>query len=345
MSRLESTDLTFFESLLAIDCTTGREADIARQLSDVHRQRGYTVHVQPVLDDRVNLLARSPLIDDRRILFSTHIDTVPPHLEWRRSNGTYYGRGACDTKGGIVSQMRAGAILTEAGIPCDFLWVVGEETDHIGAHTAMKWNLVRETDVCGILLCEPTANRLAVGQKGIAKGQLTFRGKQAHSGFPHLGEDANRKLIDACHGLIEVAETMDDPEFGDLDVNIGLIDAGVAANVISDHAEASFLARTNQHHDAFVNRVNTLDADVEWVSQNAPFRYEAAYKLNYPDTFIANFNTDAVFLQVLAPVYLFGPGDIQNAHADHEHIHISDMEAGINAYIQLATRIYEHTSF
>ena len=48
-----------------------------------------------------------------------------------------------------------------------------------------------------------------------------------------------------------------------------------------------------------------------------------------------SFNTDATYLSQLGPVWLVGPGDIEVAHTDHEHIDIDELMAGIDLYEKL----------
>src|SRR5262245_28933931 len=91
--------LELLRELIDTHSTTGDEAGVAASLERALTADGYTVGRQQVADGRDNLLAvragESP-----RLLLSTHIDTVPPFLEFRREGDTIFGRGACDTKGG-----------------------------------------------------------------------------------------------------------------------------------------------------------------------------------------------------------------------------------------------------
>ena len=52
--------------------------------------------------DRFNVLA---FAGDPRVIFCTHIDTVPPSIPVREDDDFLYGRGACDTKGIIAAML------------------------------------------------------------------------------------------------------------------------------------------------------------------------------------------------------------------------------------------------
>jgi acetylornithine deacetylase len=331
---------TLFEQLLELNCTTGLELGIGNVLAAEHKKRGYHVELQEVAENRFNIWAFHPSEQESdRVLMSSHIDTVPPHLDWRLDGEAYYGRGACDTKGGIIAQLAAGDAVKDS-IPVDYLWVVGEETDHIGAKAAEQKRaaFLSNRQHAMVILCEPTDNRLAHAQKGIAKATIKFVGKNAHSGYPHLGEDANKRMIEYAQFMYDLGVSLKDELYGDFDINVGLISGGTAANVVSDHAEFTFLARSNSQHNFFKQQVELFlkqGESIQWGSENAPKNFDHVQRLNYKNTYVAKFNTDAMYLSAIAPVYLMGPGYIIHAHAPKEHIKISEIEAGTDLYIQL----------
>ena len=81
-------------SLVDIDSTTGREGEAGSWLVAFLRERGYDVSEQPVSPGRFNIYAqrdRAPLV-----VFSTHVDCVPPFFPSREEGGIVFGRGACD---------------------------------------------------------------------------------------------------------------------------------------------------------------------------------------------------------------------------------------------------------
>ncbi|MCB0279997.1 MAG: M20/M25/M40 family metallo-hydrolase, partial [Calditrichaeota bacterium] len=345
-----STDYRlFFEQILNIDCTTGREYEIGKILSQLHTEKKYRVHKQAVETNRNNIFAFANTNSEKRVLFTSHIDTVPPHLKFRHDQQTdcYYGRGACDTKGGIIAMLMAAEELIKRDYVIDFLWVIGEETDHIGAKQAVHYYETELTDHYQyqmVILCEPTGMKLAAAQKGILKAQLKFSGKMAHSGFPELGNDANRKLIEVSHLLYQKSAELTDEIYGSLDINIGLITGGQAANVVSGTSELTFLARSNSNHQKFreyVQSFESTDVTINWVSDHEPIKFDHINPDLLNEQYIAKFNTDVVFLSRIAPVYLIGPGDIIHAHSDNEHIYVKDIELGAERYCDLVRRVIQ----
>src|SRR4051812_17286347 len=120
------------KQLMAIPSVTGTEKEVGDFLARELTSRGYSVEKQTVEGDRSNVLAMAGT--SPKVMFCTHIDTVPPVLPIREENGYLYGRGACDTKGIIAAMLEAGDRLRKGGITSfGYLLVVGEEVNSIGA--------------------------------------------------------------------------------------------------------------------------------------------------------------------------------------------------------------------
>ncbi len=90
----------------------------------------------PVQDDRFNVYATSPEQPHPEVVFSTHMDTVPPFIPSSEDAARIYGRGSCDAKGIIAAQIAAAERLRRERIYVGLLFVVGEERDSLGAKVA-----------------------------------------------------------------------------------------------------------------------------------------------------------------------------------------------------------------
>ncbi len=132
MDPVEQIRLT--REIVDIDSTTGREGEVARVLAERLRALGYRVIEQPLKDGRANVVAtrESPIV-----VFSTHLDCVPPFFPSREENGRLYGRGTCDAKGILAAQIAAAERLRAAGEErVGLLFVAGEERGSDGAKAA-----------------------------------------------------------------------------------------------------------------------------------------------------------------------------------------------------------------
>src|SRR6185503_16090673 len=92
--------------------------------------------------------------------------------------------------------------------------------------------------------------------------KLRTTGRAAHSSFPELGESAIDKLIDALVALRAI-ELPTDPVLGRTHYTVGLIDGGVAPNVVSPAAEAEVMFRTVSEGEVIRRAMAGLEQSVE----------------------------------------------------------------------------------
>lgn len=318
---------------LAVDSISGNEMLFLEDLEAFFTEKGYRIERQHVTGHRYNLVAT--LNDSPRLFYSTHVDTVPPVLPVEKRGTRIYGRGACDTKGGLLAMIAAAEELRAAGHQdLGFLLVVGEEVDHCGAKMAAHLDLRPER----IILCEPTENQVVSAQKGMLKFALEARGKAGHSAYLDRGISAIDPLLDALEN-IRKADLPEDELLGKTTVNIGRIQGGVAANVFAPHARAELLIRAVSPVDDLLAQIKALlPAEVSLLDAvfNDPVFFDPPEGIK---TCTVPFNTDATYLLELGPVWLVGPGDIRVAHGEDEHIEIDEMKAGIELYRRLGEQV------
>ena len=334
MQSLSQVDPVFLtRSLVDIDSTTGREAAAGEWLAAFLRSRGYQVTEQPVSNGRFNVLAT--LGESPRVVLSTHFDCVPPFFPSREERGLIFGRGSCDAKGILAAQVASAERVRASGESrFAMLFVVGEERGSDGARVA---NGRAPAGVRFLINGEPTENRLGSATRGIFRARLRASGRAAHSSFPELGESAIDKLLDALM-VIRGLQLPDDPLLGRTHYTVGLIEGGVAPNVVSPHASAELVFRTvgdaGAVHDAM--RVVESLVHIERVLDVPAVRM---HTLPGFDTAVFPYTTDVPMLTRWGTPLLVGPGSIHVAHTDDEHIAIDEMMAGIQLYESLARQL------
>jgi acetylornithine deacetylase len=325
-------------SLVDIDSTTGREGDAGRFLSAYLRQIGYTVTEQPVDTSRFNVIATAGANErPPSIVFSTHVDCVPPFFPSRVEGDRLYGRGACDAKGIIAAQVAAADRLRRAGeTRVGLLFVVGEERGSDGAFLA---NEAANGSSRFLINGEPTDNRLGLATRGILRLKLRSAGRAAHSSFPELGESAIDKLIDALVMLRRI-ELPTDPVLGKTHYTVGLIAGGVAPNVISPSAEAEVMFRTVSEGDVIRRAMAALEqsVQVEHILEVPPVRLATVPGF---DTAVFPYTTDIPFLAKWGEPLLFGPGSIHSAHTSDESVSVAELSAAVDHYVTIATQLLE----
>jgi acetylornithine deacetylase len=268
------------------------------------------------------------------LVFSTHMDTVPPYIPFSEDTDFMYGRGVSDAKRIIAAQVAAAEVLRAAGFRIGLLYVSGEERDSAGAKAA---NLTPKGSRY-LINGEPTDNRVALASKGALRVVFRATGKMAHSAYPELGESAIQKLVLALNDVLAMPLPVE-PEIGPSTLNIGVIEGGRAPNVIADKAEALILIRTvgpsQETKDAIVKLVGDR-ADVTF-SLDQPF--VRMRKIEGLETMIAKFSTDIPSLTAWGEPLLLGPGSIHVAHTNAEKLAKKELHEAVKLYVDVATKL------
>jgi acetylornithine deacetylase len=320
-------------ALVDIDSVTGNEAAIGEFLADRLASSGYDVEEMPVEPGRFNVYA-SPRGRAPALVFSTHMDTVPPFFASSEDADKIYGRGACDAKGIIAAQIEAAGQLRAQGLDVGLLFLVGEERDSAGAKVANQ-----RSPGCRIIINgEPTENHVALASKGALRVEIAAQGRMAHSAYPELGDSAINKLLDALARLRSM-ELPVNPEVGPCTLNIGVIEGGRAPNVVPDYARAQLLYRLVGPSDDLRRRIKTAAGDrvqVEFVLEIPFVRLRTVDGL---PTMVAAFTTDIPALSNWGQALLVGPGSIHVAHTQGEYVEKKQLQEAVELYCQIAPKI------
>jgi acetylornithine deacetylase len=320
-------------ALVDIDSTTGREQDIAEWLSAFLLDRDYRVTEQPIADGRFNVFAH--LDAAPRVVFSTHFDCVPPYVPFRQERGMLFGRGSCDAKGILAAQVMAVEHLRASGESrVAMLFVAGEERGSDGARVA---NDHAPDGVEFLINGEPTDNRLGLATRGVLRVRLRARGRAAHSSFPELGESAIDKLLDALMVLRGVA-LPEDALLGRTHYTVGLIEGGVAPNVVSPHASAELLFRIVGESAPVREALHVIEqlVTIEPVLDMPAVRL---HTLPGFETAVFPYTTDVPLLTRWGTPLLLGPGSIHVAHTDDEHVSVDELKQAVELYERVARQL------
>ena len=318
-------------ALVALDTPTGSEGPATDLLESVLTGAGYRTVRQRVSAGRDNLLAfREP----PALVFSTHVDCVPPYIPLSEDAEAIRGRGSCDAKGLAAAMVAAAERLAEQGERrIGLLFLVGEENGSDGARVAADLEPRGRFLVNG----EPTENLLSIGQKGSLRINLHAAGRAAHSAYPEEGASAIAALLDTIERIRRLP-LPSDPLLGASTLNVGLIRGGVAPNVLAPEASAEILIRTVEPTDRLRTTLQELAAP--GVTLSFPLELPLHKGGTAPagwDTTVVSYGSDLPFLTTWGECYQLGPGTIRVAHSAHEHIRKADLLRGVDLYVRLAT--------
>lgn len=307
-----------------IPSVTGAEGDYGDCLAGFLEQQGFSVERQELSPGRFNLLARA---GEPRLVFCTHLDTVPPFFGPTLERGLIRGRGSCDAKGQALAMIQAARALIDSGEDrIGFLFTVGEEVDSVGAiladaKLADPWR--PEFTIVG----EPTDNTFVRGHKGVLKCVLEGHGVAGHSSQP-VGPSAVHELVAVLSKLM--LEKWGEHElFGSTTLNIGTIAGGLAENVVAPEAKAELMFRLVEDPQGVLARVREAcgeHVEMSYGKGYSPVEFEVP---EGKDSKIVAFATDAPFLRSWGKPLLYGPGSILDAHTSHEMLELNSFEQAV----------------
>jgi acetylornithine deacetylase len=317
--------------LIRIPSPTGDETAVVDFMAGLLERLGYHLVRLPVTPNRDCLYAT---IGTPVVVLSTHLDVVPPHLDAGEDEDCLYGRGSCDAKGIAAAMVAASERLRQVGEDrVALLFVVGEETGGEGARAANQLEPKGRFLING----EPTENKLSIGQKGTAIFELTATGRAAHSAYPEEGVSAIDALLEAI-ARIRTIEVPTDPVLGDTTLNVGLIQGGVAANVIPPNASATLMFRTVEDAGPLEQQVRAVAGPVA-VRRVAGFDPVRSPALPGWETTTVKFASDLAHLGPWGVGYQLGPGSIKFAHTATERIRKAEIAEGVGLYQRLVQQL------
>lgn len=367
-----SSLFSLHKDLIDIESISSNEHNIGNFLVRLFKQHGFQVDIQPVNEWKFNIFAYFNTENDqvknkkshKKILLTTHIDTVPPFISYyfNQTEGNIYGRGANDAKSSIAAQFVAAMeLVNENKINLSdlaILLVVNEETGGEGMYKAMDY--LKDYSFGTAIFGEPTENKLSIGHKGNYMFDVETFGLKSHSGYPQLGVSSNEILIDFLWMLNFNTTFKQNQLLGPTTMNIGKLYGGIASNVLPDYSAANIFFRvadnvkdinTTVHQliDFINNKYSKIYPDFDkqhFVGmKNLLVKDPQFLDFEVPgfDTIVSAFSTDIP--QFSLPVkkrYLYGPGSILSAHSDREFCSIYDLVEAVEGYKSLISySLYE----
>ena len=378
-------DIRLYTKMLEIDSTSGRERGLADFLAESMMTDRNTLRRFDVESMRADTPEGCEVPQNLffswgtpKVIFCSHLDTVPPYIAPHIDGSMATGRGTCDAKGQIFAMWEACKAMEDMGMT-DFglLLLAGEETGSFGAKafnsviSSSSSVISSEVEIspdAWVIVGEPTDNCMATAEKGTKSYDVTFSGKSCHSGYPELGASAIMYFNDFVNALRSIVFPVDEV-LGETTWNIGDLVSANPQNILSDRLTCRIYFRTTFESDEMVRNImkNIAGPDArlrfgrpavqdgsdivaksvapwqEAMSVNlrggdAPTRFEVLD--GFPVKAVA-FGSDAPVLKCFRHRILCGPGSIHVAHRPDEHINIEDIETAVRNYIKMAQRILE----
>ena len=338
--RLDLTDpVLLTQQLVDVESVSGDE----QRITDLVHEALDLPHLT-VARTGNNLVARTELGRERRVLLAGHLDTVPvaDNLPSRREGDLLHGCGTSDMKSGDAVLLHVAATLTD---PAYDLTCVLYDNEEVEASKNGLGTLVREhrdlLDADLALLMEPTNGQVEAGCQGTLRVEIALTGRRAHSARSWLG-------VNAIHAAAPVLQRLADYTAREVDIDgcvyrEGLqavrVDGGHAGNVVPDRcvvtvnfrfapdrSEEQALAHVMEVFDGYdVRCTDSSGGALPGLAQPAARHFVEAVGVQpvakYGWTDVARFSALGI------PALNYGPGDPNLAHTREEHVDVRQISS------------------
>lgn len=259
------------QALVRCPSVTPKEAGALTLLQNVLEPAGFECHRMTMSEadtpDVENLYARYGR-QGPNLCFAGHTDVVPPgdSAGWTHDpfsavieDGTMYGRGTVDMKGGIACFVAAALSEIERnGVRGSIsLLITGDEEGPSvnGTTKVLDWLEAREERLDACVVGEPTnpqklGDMIKIGRRGSLTCALTVKGLQGHAAYPHQADNPVPKLAVLIDKLTRAEIDQGSENFENTNLEVTIISVpNTASNVIPAEARAVFNIRYNDNWD------------------------------------------------------------------------------------------------
>ncbi len=306
-----------------------------------------------VVRDGNNVVARTSLGRERRVLLAGHLDTVPiaDNVPSRVDGGRLFGCGTSDMKSGDAVLLHLAATLPDPAYDLTFVLYDNEEVE--ADKNGLRQLVERRRDLLDAdlaVLMEPTDGHVEAGCQGTLRVRIAVPGRRAHSARGWLGENA----IHAAAPLLTTLVRYDGRSV-EIDgctyregLNAVAIQGGVAGNVIPDACSVlvNFRFAPDRTELAAYDHVREVLApySVELVDSapgalpglSAPAAAHFVEAVGGVPLAKYGWTDVARFASLGIPAVNFGPGDPNLAHTREESVEtakISAAERALRTYL------------
>lgn len=298
-----------------------------------------------------------------RLLFNTHLDTVPPTSSWTRpphtasrEDGKVFGLGSNDAKGCAAAMIAAFLHVLECGGPSQVAIMLAVEEETGGKGTELAWPWLRDEHGWtpeGVVVGEPTQLQVGITQKGLLQAELVAYGQACHAANA-TAMGAKNPIWDLASDLLALQQVDlgTDPELGPTTLQPTRLEGADARNQVPGQAIACLDIRTNpdKHHDEVLRelqaavkgeiRARSLRLEAYACAPEASIVRAALAANPSAKAFGSRTMSDQVFFKGVSAIKC-GPGDSARSHTSDEFIYEQEILDGAAFYTRLAQEFAE----
>lgn len=288
------------------------------------------------------------------ILLNSHHDTVKPNPQYTKDpfspiiqDGKLYGLGSNDAGGCLVSLMAAFCHFYERDDLKHNIVLAATAEEEISGRNGIECILSSLPAIDFAVVGEPTLTNLAIAEKGLLVLDCTATGKAGHAAREE-GENAIYKAMQdirwfQTYRFPKVSETLGPIKMSVTSINtenkahnvVPAVCSFIVDIRVTDAYTHEEILETIKQHIQSEMKPRSMRMRSSMIEKDHPLVL-AGVKLG-KQTYGSPTTSDGALIP--APVLKCGPGDSARSHSADEFIYLSEIEEGINTYIQILEQV------
>ena len=350
MKTLSEKAIALLHDLIAIQSFSSEEDKTAARIG-----QWFNEHNIPFQQQDYNVYAMNKAFDKNKptLLLNSHHDTVKPNSAYTKDpfhphveDGKLYGLGSNDAGGALVSLIALFTHYYDHPNPQYNLILAATAEEESSGPNGLNSLLPTLPPIDVAIVGEPTLMQLAIAEKGLVVFDGKVEGTASHAAHPNI-DNPILKLPEVLQWLNNFRFEKESEVLGPVKLTVTQVNAGKQHNVVPAAVDLVIDVRVNDcYSNAEIAALLQKDAPLIMTprslnlnSSSIPAEHplvKAGIELGR-STYGSPTLSDQAKLS--CPSLKLGPGDSTRSHTANEFIYVSEIEEGIDLYIQLLKKI------
>lgn len=338
--------IELLKNLISTQSFSGEEEGTAKHISEWFKQNNI-----PCKREKNNVYAFNKYYEEGKplLLLNSHHDTVKPNTAYTKDpfhpevdGDILYGLGSNDAGGCLVSLLATFAYFYDKENLSHNIVIVASAEEESSGPNGLNYmtTLLPKIDVA--IVGEPTLMDLAIAEKGLVVFDGEISGTPSHAAHPN-SNNAIYNSIDVLKWFKNYRFEKESEQLGPVKLTVTQINAGTQHNVVPAHVKLVIDVRVNDcYTNSEINEILTSSAPCKLTARSLRLnssRIDPDHPLVKSGEAIGRGTYGSPTLSdqsvLTCQSVKLGPGDSTRSHSADEFIFISEIEDGIDIYIQI----------
>ena len=346
MKALINEAISLLRSMIQVQTFSGEEGPTADLIAAYLKTKG--VKTQRLHN---NIIANNKhwQEDKPTIILNSHHDTVKINNGWTKDpfgaeveGDKLFGRGSNDAGGALVSLIATFVHYYDAVLPYNLMLIASGEEENFGPHGVSSVLKTLDFDPAFGIIGEPTQLQLAIAEKGLIVIDSTTTGKAGHAAR-NTGINALYLATEDINWIKSYEWDKVSAVLGPVKTTVTQITSGSQHNVIPDSCTYVIDCRVNELYTLqevldILNEgthAELIPRSLRWHPSGISELHPIVARGTKLGRAIVGSPTLSDQVPFTCPTIKVGPGQSERSHTADEFVLLSEIEEGINIYIDL----------